>query len=219
MKFDAVIGNPPYQIEGDNTRKAPIYNLFYDLAFQLSDVATLISPARFLFRAGQTPEEWTERMLNDTHIKVAQYFPNSTAVFETVDIKGGVAILLRDAKANFGKIGTFSAQPELSSITKKVGALSDHSLTEIVSAKGVYKFTEKVFTDFPNASQVQGKGTKAQITSNSMQGLPEVFTSEKTSPNSIQMIGLVDKKRAIRWTRKEYVQTNDFIHKYECLRS
>ncbi len=213
MKFDAVIGNPPYQLEGDNTRKTPIYNLFYDLAFRLADVVSLISPARFLFRAGQTPEEWTERMLNDPHIKVAQYFPNSTAVFDTVDIKGGVAILLRDAKANFGKIGTFSAQPELSSITKKVCALSEHRLSEIVSSQGLYKLTEKAFTDFPQLAEIQGKGTKFKITSRCFQALPELFTAERQSPDSIKLLGLIKAKRAYRWIKNEYIVSNEFVGK------
>lgn len=62
MKISAVVGNPPYQEEGENTRKAPIYHLFYDLAFKLADKVTLITPGRYLFKAGQTPSEWIERI-------------------------------------------------------------------------------------------------------------------------------------------------------------
>ena len=51
MKFDFVIGNPPYQEEtdSDSTRKPPIYNSFMDEAFKISDKVELITPARFLF--------------------------------------------------------------------------------------------------------------------------------------------------------------------------
>ena len=41
MKFDAIVGNPPYQEDSDNnSRKPPVYHLFYDIAFKLSKKAT-----------------------------------------------------------------------------------------------------------------------------------------------------------------------------------
>ena len=88
MKFDAVVGNPPYQEEGDNSRKGPIYHLFYDMAFELSSRVTLITPGRFLFDNGQTPKDWNKKMLNDDHFKVVKYFSNSKEIFDNVDIKG-----------------------------------------------------------------------------------------------------------------------------------
>lgn len=105
MKFNAVVGNPPYQLEGKNSRKTPIYNYFYDLAFALSRKASLITPGRFLFKAGQAPNEWMDKMLSDPHLKVVDFFQKSTDVFPSVDIKGGVAITYRDADKEFGPIG------------------------------------------------------------------------------------------------------------------
>ena len=102
MKIKAVVGNPPYQEEGESTRKAPIYHLFYDAAFKLSPIVSLITPGRYLFKAGQTPAEWMDRMLADPHFKVVDYFQKSNEVFPTVDIKGGVAIGLRNANKEFG---------------------------------------------------------------------------------------------------------------------
>ena len=51
VKFDVVIGNPPYQEEtiGENSTFAPpIYHKFTDLAYEVADKAVLITPARFL---------------------------------------------------------------------------------------------------------------------------------------------------------------------------
>jgi len=48
MKFDVVVGNPPYQEETKDTSDTPIYPLFYDLAEKVSSKYCLISPARFL---------------------------------------------------------------------------------------------------------------------------------------------------------------------------
>ena len=120
MKFDAVVGNPPYQEETDATRKPPIYNYFYDMAFELAPIATLVTPARFLFDAGQTSKEWNRKMLSDEHFKVIRYFENSKDVFDTVDIKGGVAITYHDSNTNFGAIDIFTAYSELNEIISKV---------------------------------------------------------------------------------------------------
>ena len=57
-KFDVVIGNPPYQDDliGDNETKAPpIYDKFMDAAYEIAQQVVLITPARFLSNAGQTP--------------------------------------------------------------------------------------------------------------------------------------------------------------------
>lgn len=123
MKFDIVIGNPPYQEQsrGDNPNYAlPVYNLFMDAAYKLADKVCLITPARFLFNAGATPKVWNEKMLQDPHLKVAFYEADSSKVFADTDIKGGVAITYRDKKSDFRAIGTFLAYQELQGIYRKV---------------------------------------------------------------------------------------------------
>ena len=95
MKFDFIIGNPPYQDEtiGENkTFAPPIYHLFLDESYKIGDHVELIHPARFLFNAGSTPKEWNRKMLDDLHLKVLYYEPNSSKIFSNTDIKGGVAI-------------------------------------------------------------------------------------------------------------------------------
>lgn len=92
MKFDFIIGNPPYQEEqeGDNkTYAPPIYHKFMDAAYKISDRVELIHPARFLFNAGSTPKPWNRERLNDPHFKVLWYEQNSSKVFSHTDIKGG----------------------------------------------------------------------------------------------------------------------------------
>ncbi len=63
MKFDVVIGNPPYQdtSKGDTNRKEPLYDKFMDLSYDISDLVTLITPARFLFNSGQTKSNWNKK--------------------------------------------------------------------------------------------------------------------------------------------------------------
>ena len=107
MKFDFVIGNPPYQDEtlGDNKGYAPpVYHKFLEESYKIANTVEMIHPARFLFNAGSTPKQWNEQMLNDPHIKVKLYEQNSSKIFANTDIKGGVAVTYRDIKKNFGKI-------------------------------------------------------------------------------------------------------------------
>lgn len=85
MKFDFIIGNPPYQDEtlGENKNFAPpIYNLFMDEAYEIGDKVELITPARFLFNAGYTPKTWNQKMLNDPHFKVLYYESNAKAILK-----------------------------------------------------------------------------------------------------------------------------------------
>ena len=147
MKFDAVVGNPPYQEETDATRKPPIYNYFYDMAFELAPIATLVTPARFLFDAGQTPKEWNRKMLSDNHFKVIHYFENSKDVFDTVDIKGGVVITYHNKNKDFGKINIFTAYPRLTDIVQKVIKSKNGAtgLNQIIASQGLYRFSDYFF--------------------------------------------------------------------------
>ena len=63
MKFDYIIGNPPYQEDrkGESTTALPIYNSFMESVYQLGNAVELITPARFLFNAGRTPKKWNEK--------------------------------------------------------------------------------------------------------------------------------------------------------------
>ncbi len=181
MKFDVVIGNPPYQesAKGDSSRDEPIYHNFMDLSYQLADLVTLITPGRFLFNAGQTPKSWNKKMLNDEHIEVTMYEKDSSKIFPRTDIKGGVAITLRDKNKNFGSIGVFTPYKVLSGIVKKVNSLSGESLSSIVSSRGNYRFAPEFFEDFPYAKDKLGKGTGNMIVSNVFEKFPEVFQKNK----------------------------------------
>jgi hypothetical protein len=219
VKIKAVVGNPPYQEEGESTRKAPIYHLFYDAAFKLSPIVSLITPGRYLFKAGQTPAEWMDRMLADPHFKVVDYFQKSNEVFPTVDIKGGVAIGLRNANKEFGAIGFFSEFPQLVSIMDKVRIHKDFvrgAFSETVSSQGIYRFSDLALTEVPRIYEVQGKGTAAKITSNAFENLTEIFvdSEDKLSDKGVQIMGRIKGYRETRWINAKYLQPCDFLNYY-----
>ncbi len=216
MKFNAIVGNPPYQEEGISANKPPVYHLFYDLAFSLSDRVTLITPGRFVFKAGDTPKEWMEQMLTDKHIKVVSYFKKSTDVFPFVDVKGGVAITLRDTKQDFGAIGFFSEYAELSSIKEKVWATNPESLSTIISNRGKYRYSYKAYAEQPDEMK---KTADRRIAPSAFERMPNLFTEQR--PNDgyeyIQIFGNLHNARVYRWFRKDYLIPIENLYKYKVL--
>lgn len=223
MKFDVVIGNPPYQLEanGDSTRDEPIYHNFMDLAFELSDVVTLITPARFLSNAGQTPKWWNKKVLSDPHLKVVLFEDDSSRIFPKTQIKGGVTITLRDANKNLGPIGLFTPYEKLNSVIKKVhpSKLEDQ-FTSIVSSQGLTKFSKKALEIFPEIKDQTGKGTGRKVTSRLASQLHDIFLDSNPKPDSnefLKIYGLVDKKREVKYIDRKLIDDNLYTDKYKVL--
>ena len=223
MKFDFVIGNPPYNEDfnnsGDNANFAkPIYNLFIDEARKVSDKVTLIHPARFLFNAGSTPKDWNKKILSDKHFKVLYYEPNSAQVFPETDIKGGVAITYYDAGKTFEPIGTFTAFEELNRILKKVAPRIEQPLGTIISGRGVYRLSTKALDEHPEIEDIQSKGHKFDVGTGAFQKLEEiVFFKEKPLDNEeyVRFLGLMKGKRVWYWARKDFLDPPDSFYTFK----
>ena len=170
MKYDFVIGNPPYQDEtlGDNKGFAPpVYNLFLDASFAIAQKVALIHPARFLFNAGSTPKAWNQKMLSDPHFKVLEYFPDASVVFPNTDIKGGVTITYRDEESDFGAVEIFIPIKEMNSIFHKVVSNDDFIGVNTIAVSGyAYHFTELLYDDHPELVGVQSEGHAFDLKSN-----------------------------------------------------
>ena len=206
-KFYAVIGNPPYQTEskGDNNSDTPVYHFFYDSSYSVADKVELISPARFLFRAGSTPSAWNEKMLNDEHVKVEKYYPSSKDVFSDVDIKGGVAIVYRDAATDLGGIGFFSRYEQLSAIINKIEPLMTDNMGSIFSNRGLYRYSELAYKEHPAEMTQTSDSRVAPSSFNRMQTL---FTDEKPSDSHeyVKVLGRTNSGRSYKYFRKDYLK-------------
>ena len=224
MFFDAVVGNPPYQIVGSGDNKnfaTPVYHLFMENAFKLADKVSLITPARFLFNAGATPKDFIERMLNDTHFKVIDYRIDSKDFFPNTDIKGGVAITLRDANEIFGAIKLFIPFDELISIYKKVVVDNPNfkPLSDIMFGTDIYHWTEQIHIENPNVAARMSKGHEYDISTNAFELLPEIFLDDKPDDGReyVKFIGRAKNRRAIKWLRRDYLKEHKVFYKWKVL--
>lgn len=218
MKFDVVVGNPPYQetANGKSTKDVPVYNYFYDLAERVSTKYILISPARFLFNAGSTDKKWNKKMLSNKHIKVVFYEQDAAKIFPNTDIKGGIAILYRNKDKDFGNIGLFTPFEELDSISNKVSKLTYRTLDEIISNRGQYRFSDLIYKEYPNDMK---KISDRRIASNAFNNLPNLFTEKEPHNkfNYVRILGRLDNQRIYRWFRRDYLQEPITFEKWKII--
>lgn len=218
MKFDFVIGNPPYQEENTNNgRKPPIYHLFMDESFKLADVVELITPARFLFDAGQTPKVWNRKMLDNVHFKVLMYEPDASKIFVNTEIKGGVAITIHDVTKEYGAIHTFTSFMEMNDVIRKICSKTsvENFMDSIISSRGNYRTTEIFAKDYPDALVRLGKGTGNMIASNFFEKIPECYTDEDTNnADYVGMLCRINNSRTVCYIERKYIRDNDFLDNY-----
>ncbi len=216
MKFDVIIGNPPYNQEAQQTSTSddPVYNYFMDETYKLGDKVLLITPARFLMNAGKTPSHWNKKMLNDQHLKVMYYEGESGRIFPNISIPGGLAVTYHDITEKVGPIGEFLAFSELSTISSKVSLLMESSIKEIIYSQN--KFNLKVlYKDYPELKCLIGSnGKDKRFRQIVLERFPQLFF-EDSHGDSIRILGLVKRERSYRYIKWKYVEEEPWIDKYK----
>lgn len=221
MKFDFVIGNPPYQEDtiGDNKGFAPpVYNKFLDAAYQVADRVEMIHPARFLFNAGSTPKVWNEKMLQDEHFKVLHYEDDASNIFPNTDIKGGVAISYRDSEKAFGAIKVFTKHKELNGILHKVAECNGFtSLSDVVISRTAYRLTDVMHEEHPEAINQLSKGHAYDMSTNIFERLPQIFYNEKPDNqyDYMKILGRENNERVYKFVRRDYVNEVVNLNKFK----
>ena len=217
MKFDFVIGNPPYQESQDATSDKPVYNFFIDVAYDVADKVELITPARFLFNAGKTPKVWNEKMLYDEHLKILYYEQDSSKVFANTDIKGGVAITYHDSNNNYGAIEHFIPNQTLREILIKVRKQCDLSLSSVINSTEHFKLSQILHEENPDAINQMSKGHQFDLTSNILDKNSSLFYENKPDDGNdyVRVYGRQNNQRVMRYIKKTYLQPNEGIGKYK----
>lgn len=155
MKFDVVVGNPPYQMSdgGFGRSASPIFNQFVQQAKKLNPrYLTMIIPSRW-FGGGKGLDEFRSEMLDDERIRKIVDFEDSSEVFPGVSVAGGICYFLweRDHKGlcevvnmhngvasvsarRLNEFATFIRQSEAVPIVRKVLAREEKRMNEQVSS-------------------------------------------------------------------------------------
>ena len=158
MKFDVIIGNPPYQLsDGGGTGKSarPIYQLFVQQAKKMNPrFLSMIIPSRW-FSGGKGLDDFRAEMLSDKHIRILVDYDNFKEVFPGVDLAGGACFFLWDrdhlgpckvtnvsgdsrdtAIRDLDEYDTFIRSNKALAIVNKVNSLSyDRHLNEVVYSR------------------------------------------------------------------------------------
>lgn len=196
MKFDAIVGNPPYQVMdggGTGSSAVPIYQKFVQLAKKLTpNYISMIMPAKW-YTGGKGLDDFREEMLNDKRIAFLADFDDSRICFPTADIAGGVCYFRwasyhntlchfvsvrkdgrseRERKLNEGDV--FIRDLGALDIIHKVQALHERNMSEQVFSRNPFGFTsnyEGKTQPFANSIKMfTSKGwvyaSKDEITSN-----------------------------------------------------
>jgi len=212
MKFDAIVGNPPYQVmnDGAGASATAVYNLFVDFARSLKpSYISMVIPARW-FAAGRGVDAFRESMLTDRRIKELHDYPEATALFPTVDIKGGVMYFLwsnqhcGDCKTVTHKsngvitsavrplledgMTTYLRDNELISILKKVKAFGEPSFADIVSPRDPFGY------------DVRQPGT--------FKVLRQEYSLEKDETNCISFYTVGWRKQGVGYVSEDTVREN-----------
>jgi site-specific DNA-methyltransferase (adenine-specific) len=177
VKFDVIIGNPPYQLGADGgNRDIPIYNKFVDQAKKLDPrFLTMIIPSRWM-AGGLGLAEFRHQMLHDRRIRKLVDYPAAGEVFPGVELKGGVCYFLwdRDSEGDcaittirgneaigplsrdLGEFDVLVRDSRALSILRKVQSKNEPSITELLSVDKEFGWTSNFdgFRDTRRAGDV-----------------------------------------------------------------
>lgn len=200
MKFDAVVGNPPYQIMdgGHGSSSQPIYNVFVEMSQLLKpSYLSMIMPSRWM-TGGKGLDAFRYKMINDKHLRVLHDYLSAQACFSSVQIEGGICYFLWD-KNNEGKCNLYSH------LTNGTVSYSEMYLNELntdvlIRDQGIISILKKVHNG-------NIKTFDSLVFPRNAFGIFDI-PSTAYATNSIEakyaILGRFDNKRAIRYLNNSF---------------
>ena len=205
MKFNAIVGNPPYQLTGASggNNDAPIYQVFSDLANKLCiDFASIILPSRW-FAAGRENllGEYRNFMLNCGNIRKLVTYSNGRDVFPNVEIKGGICYYLYDekyqGKCNYSLISENNSESAMVDLSKFDILIREPKLAKIVTK--VLEIAETSSLNFVDS--IISSDTPFGIPSNPRTSSKTPFKvyAEKGTDHNVLLFHIENQKRKVEY--------------------
>ena len=162
MKLDAIVGNPPYQVnvgEKKDNYGILIFNKFVDISIQMKpEYVSMVFPSRW-FTGGRCLDDFRNRMLNDDRIRIIKDYLDAKELFPTADIAGGINYILWDktyhglcsytcihlgqtstALRNLNEYSTFVRRNGALAIIKKISKVTNETIESYVSTQTPFGF-------------------------------------------------------------------------------
>ncbi len=227
MKFDVIIGNPPYQLgDGGNQSSAlPIYQKFIQQAKRLQPrYLSMIVPSRW-FTGGRGLDSFRDEMLTDNRIRTIHDFARSSDCFPGVEIKGGVCYFLWD-RENRGLCSVFEHDGD--ETTCSVRPLLEEGMDTFIRNERAISILHKVrlkgeksLSDILNGGRFFGFHTRI-VWNNSTHGTIQTADGQNALPISAKQSEQCSIKVYIAhgecWINKKNVPKNtEYINKYKVL--
>lgn len=219
MKFNAIVGNPPYQ-ESDGGAFAsakPLYNLFVEAGKKINpNYISLIMPSRWM-TGGKGLDEFRANTINDRRFLILHDYFDARECFSNVEIKGGVCYFLWN-KENHEPCSIYT-HFDKDNVTKSVRYLKDSENDDIfIRDNNQISIKNKLDNlNFINlVSSMKPYGLRGDVFKDpSKYNLPD-FSNEK-GDNKYSVIGLNEKnKRIVKYANSSYpFPKMDMIDKYK----
>ena len=210
MKFDVIIGNPPYQMNdgGAGASAKPIYHKFIDAAKKLNPrYFSFIIPARW-YNGGKGLDEFRSDMLSDKRISNLHDFQDTNDVFPGLNIRGGICFFLWEREFQ-GKCKVINYrnkvpnEPQERYLKEKdLNIFLRHNESISIYEK-VKKFQEDSFSSIVSSRKPFGLGTNFND-----------FSSKKTDLDNLKLYRFGECKFI---SRSKVLQNEDKIYKYKIL--
>lgn len=209
MKFDAIIGNPPYQVMdgGAQASARPIYNDFVDFSEEVDPyLVSIIMPSRW-YAGGKNLDEFRNKMLNDIHLQELHDFLHPELLFPDTNNRGGICYFFRNKKydntKNLTRVITHNDKGIESDIMRPMKIEGTEIFIRSAAAIGIIK---KVF------SENKAKSFSSYVSSRKPFGLDTTFAkstffkdSSDGLTNSVMCYG---KNWSVGYIEKEQVPSH-----------
>lgn len=218
MKFDVVIGNPPYQ-ENDNGKRddgaanasaSPIYHLFVNQAEKISEIQSLIIPARWTSGAGKGLGTFSKELISRNDFLSFDLFVNSRDVFPNNDIKGGVCFFVR-SNSHIGK-STVRIHKSKSDVVTSLRFLDENNINIFIPYSELSSILDRIIKieDLENnniqqiVSVLKPYGLRTDFFRNPEKyNLPDI-QDKRIKNDDLEIIGLENGKRVSKFVDKNY---------------